>query len=86
MSHYSDPTAARALGGINREFSRLEKKAEAICARWAAGELSDRDLEKAHAQFTGIYRHVLTHALKELQEKDPSPDGEGSDITQADPA
>ena len=26
MGCYSDPTAAKALGGINREFSRLEKK------------------------------------------------------------
>ena len=30
MNHYSDPTAARALSGINREFSRLEKKAKKI--------------------------------------------------------
>ena len=30
MGYYSDPTAAMALGGINREFSRLEKKAKKI--------------------------------------------------------
>ena len=56
-----------------------EKKAKRICARWAAGELTDKDLAKAQSQFTGIYRHVLTHVLREAQEKDPSPDnGDGS--------
>ena len=63
--HYSDPTANRALSGINREFSRLEKKAKALRKRWEEGKLSDEDLEKAQAQFTGIYRHVLTNVLKE---------------------
>lgn len=65
MSYYSDPTANRALSGINREFSRLEKKAKALRKRWEQGEISDTDLEKAQAQFTGIYRHVLTNVLNE---------------------
>ena len=30
MGNYSDPTAARAMGNINREFSRLEKRAKAL--------------------------------------------------------
>lgn len=65
MSYYSDPTAAKALGGINREFSRLEKKAKKLRKRWEAGEITTADLERAQAQFTGIYRHVLTNVLKE---------------------
>lgn len=65
MRYYSDPTANRALSGINREFSRLEKKAKALRKRWEAGQLSNEDLEKAQAQFTGIYRHVLTNVLKD---------------------
>jgi hypothetical protein len=65
MGYYSDPTAAKALGSINREFSRLEKKAKRLRALWEAGKLSPEALEKAQEQFTGIYRHVLTNVLKE---------------------
>ena len=63
MSYYSDPTAARALGGINREFNRLEKKAKKLRKRWEAGEITLADLERAQSQFRGIYRHVLTNVL-----------------------
>ena len=68
MSYYSDPTANRALSGINQEFSRLEKKAKALRKRWEAGQLSNEALEKAQTQFTGIYRHVLTNVLKGKQD------------------
>ena len=68
MSYYSDPTAAKALGGINREFSRLEKKAKRLRVRFEAGEITEKDLERAQAQFTGIYRHVLKHVLAEERE------------------
>lgn len=68
MSYYSDPTAAKALGGINREFSRLEKKAKKLRKRWEAGEISSEELERAQVQFTGIYRHVLRNVLKEERE------------------
>ena len=68
MSYYSDPTAAKALGGINREFSRLEKKAKKLRKRWEEGEISSEDLERAQAQFTGIYRHVLRNVLAEKHE------------------
>ena len=68
MNHYSDPTAARALGGINREFSRLEKKAKKLRTRFEAGEITEKDLQKAQAQFRGIYRHVLNNVLKEEHE------------------
>jgi hypothetical protein len=60
MHHYSDPTAARALGGINREFSRLEKKAKNLCRLLDEGKITQEAFEKANDQFTGIYRHVLT--------------------------
>ena len=30
MGYYSDPTASQALGNINREFSRLERKAKRL--------------------------------------------------------
>ena len=60
MKHYSDPTANRALGGINREFSRLEKKAKNLCRRLDEGKLTMEAFQQAQCQFTGIYRHVLT--------------------------
>ena len=69
MSYYSDPTAARALGGINREFSRLEKKAKRLRRLLDEGKLSPEDLERAQSQFRGIYRHVLTHVLRESREQ-----------------
>lgn len=60
MSHYSDPTAAHALGGINREFSRLEKKAKKLCRLLDEGKITAEDFAAAQSQYTGIYRHVLT--------------------------
>ena len=76
MGYYSDPTASAAVGGINREFSRMEKKAKRLCALWKEGKLSDEDLERAQAQFTGIYRRVLRNALyKSWQEEAPADEG-----------
>lgn len=63
MGYYSDPTAAKALGGINREFSRLEKKAKRLCKLRDEGKITPDALERAQEQFTGIYRNVLTIAL-----------------------
>lgn len=65
MNHYSDPTAARALGGINREFSRLEKKAKKLCRLLDEGKITTEDFCAAQTQFTGIYRHVLTLTKRE---------------------
>ena len=62
--YYSDPTAAEALGNINREFSRLERKADRLCKKWREGKLSDEALARAQNEFTGIYRHVLRNAMK----------------------
>ena len=69
MKHYSDPTANQALGGINREFSRLEKKAKDLCRRLDEGKLTPEQFEAAQAQFTGIYRHVLTLTKRDWDEK-----------------
>lgn len=63
MGYYSDPTAAKGLSGINREFGRLEKRAKHLKKLWKEGKISDEQLDKAHAEFTGIYRHVLDHVL-----------------------
>lgn len=68
MGYYSDPTAAKALGEINREFSRLEKKAKRLRKLRDEGKISQSSLEKAQSQFKGIYRHVLKNALEQENE------------------
>lgn len=68
MGYYSDPTAAKALGGINREFSRLEKKAKRLRELLKEGKISPETLENAQAQFKGLYRHVLTNVLEAEKE------------------
>ena len=67
MTHYSDPTANRALGPINRQFSKLEKKAKTLCRLLDEGTISPEDFEKAHSQFTGIFRHVLDNTRREWE-------------------
>lgn len=69
MNHYSDPTAARALSGINREFARLEKKAKKLRCLRDEGKITPEALVKAQAQFTGLYRHVLTFELNKPREE-----------------
>ena len=71
MGYYSDPTAAMALGNINREFSRFEKKAKRLLKLNKEGKLSDAELDKAHARFKGIYRHVLDNVIEaDLEESE----------------
>lgn len=69
MGYYSDPTADRALGSINREFSRLEKKARRLRERWDEGTLSPDALDRAQENYTGIYRHVLRNVFQEPKKK-----------------
>lgn len=64
MGYYSDPTASQALGNINREFSRFEKKAKRLRELRDEGKISAAALEKAQSQFNGLYRHVLTIELE----------------------
>ena len=64
MGYYSDPTASKALGNINREFSRLERKAKHLRKLRDEGKISNASLERAQQQFSGLYRHILTIALE----------------------
>ncbi len=70
MGYYSDPTASKALGEINREFSKLEKKAKNLRRLFKEGKLSPEALEKARMQFKGIYRYVLDNAFAEEDKKE----------------
>ena len=69
MGYYSDPTAAKALGEINKEFSRLERKAKKLRKLLKEGRLSAESLENAQSQFKGIYRHVLNNVLEQQEEQ-----------------
>ena len=69
MHHYSDPTASFALGEINREFSRLEKKARNLCRLLDEGKITREYFQQAQSQFTGIYRHVLTLTKRDWDKK-----------------
>ena len=69
MNYYSDPTAARALSGINREFSRLEKRAKKLRRLRDEGRITPEALAKAQGEFTGLYRHVLTIELNKPKEE-----------------
>ena len=68
MGYYADPTASAALGNINRQFSKMEKKAKRIRRLWMEGKLSYEDLERIEREFTGIYRHVLLNVLRRPDE------------------
>ena len=68
MGYYSDPTASKAIGNIDREFSRLEKKAKKLRKLLEEGVITAEEVGKAQLQFTGIYKHMLNNVLKEKQE------------------
>ncbi len=63
MHYYSDPTANRGLSDINRQFSRMAKKAKNLKKLLDDGQIIQADIDRAQSQFTGLYRHVLTHVL-----------------------
>lgn len=67
MAFHSDPTANAAIGSINREFSRFEKKAKRLRKLLNEGKITQEDIKNAQSEFTGIYRHVLNNVLKEDQ-------------------
>ena len=64
MGYYSDPTANMALGNINREFTKQEKKAKRLLELYEKGKLSEDEFEKACSQFGGIFRRVPINVIK----------------------
>ena len=68
MSYYSDPTANMAIGNVNREFSKLTKKAKKIRKDFEEGKISAEALEREQKKFRGIYRNILNNILNEEKE------------------
>ena len=64
MSH-SDPTANRAIGAVNREWSRMLSLAVRVRQN---PRLLTPEVER---EFTGIYRRLLTDPLEELLREVP---------------
>ena len=71
MSHYSNPTADAAIGSIDREIRKMEKRAAKLKKQKAAGRLSAQQEAAAYREFSGIFRPILIKALKE---KEPAAD------------
>lgn len=69
MNYYSDPTASKAIGNINREFLTQIKKAKKLYKLYSQGKLSQVDLERERKQFKGLYRYVLDNIFEEEQNK-----------------
>lgn len=65
MYYYSDPTAAAAMGNINREYSALVKKAKRLRKLYRSGKLTEAELNQARAQFKGLFKNVLDQVLSE---------------------
>ena len=68
MSYYSDPTANMAIGNVNREFSKLTKKAKRIRKDFEEGRISEQALMREQKKFRGIYRNILNNVLNEEKE------------------
>lgn len=63
MGYYSDPTANLALGNINREFSKIEKR---VCHLWSLleeEEITPEEFDEAVAQYEGVFKTVAKTAL-----------------------
>ena len=67
MNYYSDPTASKAIGNIDREFSKQTKKAKRLCDLYKKGKLSAEALNNARKEFKGLYRYVLDNALEKTE-------------------
>ena len=70
MGYYSDPTASKALGRINREFSRIEKLAKKLRKGLEEGTVSIEQIEMVKNQLGGIHRQVLINALNRNGEQE----------------
>lgn len=68
-NYYSDPTANAAIGAFNKEWNKMQRKANRMKALYLEGKLNYEEEEKAYKQFRGIYRPLLDKALQEAVEE-----------------
>ena len=72
-SYYSNPTADRAIGSVDKLISRKAKRAERLGELSRTGKLGPRVREELRREFTGIYRPLLRVALGEITLKELFP-------------
>ena len=59
MTKYSDPTANAAIGAVEREMKKKEKKIKYARELYQQGKLSDDMMISLYREFKGIYRPLL---------------------------
>ena len=60
-----DPTASVAIGAVDKEIRRMEKRAKRIQEIRRRGRLTPEAEARARQDFTGIYRHLLKGVLED---------------------
>ena len=76
MSYYSNPTANAAIGSIDREIRKMEKRAKRLKERKDCGRLSPQQEAAAYREFSGIFRPILERALNPKAETSPADAGD----------
>jgi hypothetical protein len=74
MSYYSNPTANRAQGAVDRLIRQMTKRAKMYGAIARAGRLSDQAKARIRREFVGLYRPLLPVALGEKTYEEVFPD------------
>lgn len=80
MSYYADPTANRAMGNINRQFSKIEKRVARLWQLVNEGKLSPEAFEKEVAQYKGIFKQAVINGMKPKKPGE-SPSAESGELT-----
>ena len=65
MSNYSDPTANRAIGAVDKELSAKRKRAQKLKELWEKGIISDYELAQEAKQFSGVFAHLLKEIFRQ---------------------
>lgn len=61
--NFSDPTASRAVGSVNREWTRMV----ALAYQYRTDPKVFDQLQTQETVFTGIYQRLLTDPIAELE-------------------
>jgi hypothetical protein len=74
MSYYSNPTANRAQGAVDRLIKRKTDRAKMYGTIARAGRLSEQAKAQIRREYVGIYRPLLPIALGEKTYKEVFPE------------
>jgi hypothetical protein len=74
MSYYSNPTANRAMGAVDKLIRKKTHRAERLGELSRTGKLHPKIRAQLPREFSGIYRPLLRVALGELTLKELFPE------------